>query len=72
MRVEDYRPESRFGTVICRAFSDLHELCRQAQRLCTENGRVLAMKGVYPVAEIEGLDADAVVARLLGQVEVPR
>ena len=55
-RVESYRPGELFDTVICRAFSDLHDLCQNASRLCAEGGCMLAMKGVYPMAEIEGLD----------------
>ncbi len=55
-RIEDYRPDERFGTVICRAFSDLRDLYQHAGRLCTADGRMLAMKGIYPMAEIEGLE----------------
>jgi 16S rRNA (guanine527-N7)-methyltransferase len=60
-RIENYRPDGRFDTVICRAFSDLHELYRHAARLCTAEGRMLAMKGVYPMAEIEGLEDKSVI-----------
>jgi 16S rRNA (guanine527-N7)-methyltransferase len=56
VRIEDYRPDELFGTVICRAFSDLHDLYKHAARLCTVDGRMLAMKGVYPMAEIESLE----------------
>ena len=56
VRIEDYRPDKLFGTVICRAFSDLQDLYKHAARLCTADGRMLAMKGVYPMAEIEGLE----------------
>ena len=55
-RIEDYRPDELFGTVICRAFSDLSDLYRHAAHVCAPDGRILAMKGVYPMAEIEGLD----------------
>ena len=55
-RIEDYRPDRLFGTVICRAFSDLHDLYQHATRLCTADGRMLAMKGIYPMAEIAGLE----------------
>jgi 16S rRNA (guanine527-N7)-methyltransferase len=54
-RIEDYRPQERFDSVVCRAFSELRELYRHAARLCTSGGRILAMKGIYPVAEIESL-----------------
>ena len=60
-RVENYRPGERFDTVICRAFSDLHDLYRHAARLCAPGGRMLAMKGVYPMAEIECLEDKSVI-----------
>lgn len=60
-RIEDYQPETLFDTVICRAFSDLHDLCRHAARLCVAEGRLLAMKGVYPMTEIECLEDKSVI-----------
>ena len=60
-RIEAYRPKQLFDTVICRAYSDLCDLCRNASRLCTPEGRLLAMKGVYPMAEIEGLEDKQVI-----------
>ena len=60
-RVEDYRPEQLFDTIICRAFSDLPEFYRNAARLCSQDGRLLAMKGVYPMTEIECLEDKAVI-----------
>ena len=60
-RIEDYRPDVLFGTVICRAFSDLSDLYQHATRACVPDGRMIAMKGVYPMAEIEGLaDKDVI------------
>jgi len=64
-RIEDYHPQERFGSVICRAFSDLRELYRYAAHLCASEGRILAMKGVYPMAEIEGLDNRAVIDKVV-------
>jgi 16S rRNA (guanine527-N7)-methyltransferase len=64
-RIEDYKPQERFDSVICRAFSELRELYRHAARLCTSSGRVLAMKGIYPVAEIEGLDNRNVIEKVV-------
>lgn len=55
-RIEDYQPQERFDSVMCRAFSELREIYRHAARLCNSTGRILAMKGIYPVAEIESLD----------------
>jgi 16S rRNA (guanine527-N7)-methyltransferase len=52
-RVEDYRPDELFDTIICRAFSDLPDFYSHASHLCKPGGRLLAMKGVYPMTEIE-------------------
>ncbi len=52
-RVEDYRPERLFNTVITRAFGSLAMLVQLTRHLCAEEARILAMKGVYPKAEIE-------------------
>ncbi|NNG12441.1 MAG: 16S rRNA (guanine(527)-N(7))-methyltransferase RsmG [Halobacteria archaeon] len=60
-RVESYQPDEQFDTVICRAFSDLHDLYRHTARLCTPESRILAMKGVYPMTEIEGLEDKSVI-----------
>ena len=60
-RIEDYQPAALFDSVVCRAFSDLHDLCRHASRLCVPGGRLLAMKGVYPMTEIECLEDKSVI-----------
>ena len=54
-RVEDYRPEQPFDVVISRAYSSLAEMHGQAARLLAPGGRLLAMKGVYPLAEMDAL-----------------
>ncbi|MEZ5541154.1 MAG: 16S rRNA (guanine(527)-N(7))-methyltransferase RsmG [Pseudomonadota bacterium] len=61
-RVEDYQPDALFDTTICRAFSDLPDYHRHASRLCKPDGLILAMKGVYPMTEIECLTAAGVSA----------
>jgi 16S rRNA (guanine527-N7)-methyltransferase len=55
-RVEEYQPEVLFDTIICRAFSDLPDFYRHSAHLCRENGKMLAMKGVYPMTEIECME----------------
>ena len=60
-RVEEYQPEVLFDTVICRAFSDLPDFYRYAARLCSAGGRMLAMKGVYPMTEVECLQDKSVI-----------
>lgn len=63
MRIEEYQPAAPFDTLISRAFSSLDEMHKHCARLCAQDGRILAMKGVYPLAEIESLpDASVVVA----------
>ena len=51
-RAEQYRTEAQFDSVISRAFSSLHDLVQRAGHLCASGGRLLAMKGTYPVAEL--------------------
>ncbi|MGH8495966.1 MAG: 16S rRNA (guanine(527)-N(7))-methyltransferase RsmG [Gammaproteobacteria bacterium] len=55
IRVEHYRPAQGFDTVLCRAFSALAKLLHSAGHLCAPGGRVIAMKGARPQAEIEAL-----------------
>lgn len=46
-----------FDTVVARAFAPLPELVAQVDPLCGSQTRVLAMKGKWPQAEIDGLPA---------------
>jgi 16S rRNA (guanine527-N7)-methyltransferase len=70
IRIEDYRPDTLFNTVVCRAFSALEDICKPARRVCQADGLLLAMKGVYPVAEMEGL-SDASLVRDVIPLVVP-
>lgn len=54
-RVEEYRPEQKFDTVVSRAFADLAEFVRLTSHLCVKDGVCLAMKGVYPYDELAQL-----------------
>ena len=56
-RVEQVRPEAPFDGVISRAFSDLADFVRLTGHLIAPEGRLYAMKGVYPEAEIAALPA---------------
>ncbi len=56
-RVEAYRPEETFRTVISRAFSDLADFIKLAGHLCAADGVMIAMKGLYPDDEIAQLPA---------------
>lgn len=59
-RVEDFRPARRYEVVISRAFAELADFYRAARRLCEPDGRLIAMKGVYPDEEIAQMPAGAV------------
>jgi 16S rRNA (guanine527-N7)-methyltransferase len=61
-RVEDFRPESGFGVITSRAFSDLREFVTLTRHLLKPGGRWLAMKGLYPNEEIAALPADVKVS----------
>ncbi len=55
-RVQDYRPDTRFDTVVSRAFASTQEFLDLAGHLCGPGGRILAMKGVYPEAEVAAIE----------------
>ena len=54
-RVEEVAPKAKFDIVISRAFSDLSLFISLTHKLCAEQGKWLAMKGVYPEAELAEL-----------------
>ena len=54
-RVESFKPEIEFETVICRAFAPLNRLLQQTGHLITKNNQLLAMKGKQVNEEIDKL-----------------
>lgn len=52
-RVEEYQAEPAFDTIVSRAYSSIQGLAESAGHLCTEQGQLLAMKGAYPLAELD-------------------
>ncbi len=54
-RAEDYRPRRPFDTVMARALASLADFVAYAGHLCAPEGRMLAMKGRRPDAEIAAL-----------------
>jgi 16S rRNA (guanine527-N7)-methyltransferase len=56
-RVEDFKPEKRFDTVLTRAFASLPEIIELTQHLISENGTLLCMKGQTPDEELAAVNA---------------
>lgn len=54
-RVEGFAPEAPFDVVLARAFASLADIWAGAASLLAPGGRVLAMKGQWPEAEISRL-----------------
>lgn len=54
-RVETWGAPREYDIVISRAFSDLAEFVTLAGRLCSRQGVLAAMKGVYPYEELAQL-----------------
>jgi 16S rRNA (guanine527-N7)-methyltransferase len=51
-RAEAFRPIDNFDVVISRAFSSMADFIKVAGHLCAVSGRLAAMKGIFPAAEI--------------------
>ncbi|MDP9065207.1 MAG: 16S rRNA (guanine(527)-N(7))-methyltransferase RsmG [Pseudomonadota bacterium] len=54
-RAENYRPAALFDTVMARALSSLNDFVAYAGHLCAPGGRLLAMKGKRPDAELSAV-----------------
>ena len=54
-RVETYRVEQRFSTILSRAVGPVDRFVKWAGHLCVGGGRLLAMKGRYPTDELKSL-----------------
>lgn len=54
-RIEKYLPEQRFDSIVSRAFSSIENFIEVSQRLLSDNGALLAMKGQAPEQELESL-----------------
>ena len=57
-RLDAHRPPHRYSTVISRAAFAIADLVTGARPILDAPGRIIAMKGPYPEAEINALDRD--------------
>lgn len=53
---EQYRPAELFDILIARAVAAIPDMLKRCRHLCAPQGRVLAMKGVFPQEELAALD----------------
>lgn len=54
-RIESYKPDKSFDTIICRALAPLDRVLEQSQHLITKDNQLLAMKGKQAQEEINKL-----------------
>lgn len=52
-RVELFQPKNRYDVIVARAFSSLANLLEVSQHLSSDQGIIVAMKGMYPNAELD-------------------
>lgn len=69
-RVENYRPEQKFDTLVSRAFASMADMLVAARHLCGPHGRFLAMKGTYPEEEMAAIPGEFVVQEVVA-LQVP-
>jgi 16S rRNA (guanine527-N7)-methyltransferase len=69
-RVEAYRPDALFDTIISRAFTDINALLQLTAPLCHPQGIFLIMKGRYPEDELSLLPSAYFVQEVV-TLEVP-
>lgn len=54
-RIEDYQPDKKLDTIICRAFAPLTRILEQTEHLISGDNQLLAMKGKHITEEIHEL-----------------
>ena len=63
-RLAGYRPPHRYSTVISRATLSIADLVSGSRHLLDPPGRIIAMKGPHPEAELDALDRDGLDVRV--------
>lgn len=69
-RAEDYKPRERFDCILARAVGPIENFVKWCGHLCVSGGRLLAMKGRSPDAELELLPTGWKVAAI-HRLQVP-
>lgn len=69
-RVENFLPATKFDFVISRAFAELSEYSALAGHLCSADGTLAAMKGLYPYEEIAQLPS-SFICKSIVKLDVP-
>jgi 16S rRNA (guanine527-N7)-methyltransferase len=57
-RCEDFNPSEKFDSILSRAFASIQVMLESTRHLLSEHGQFLAMKGMYPDAEIKAISKD--------------
>lgn len=70
-RLERYQPRATFDFVISRAFAELADFVVQARHLVAPSGRLFAMKGQYPEAELRRLPSGVELERAI-ELHIPQ
>ncbi|HSW69171.1 MAG TPA: 16S rRNA (guanine(527)-N(7))-methyltransferase RsmG [Gammaproteobacteria bacterium] len=52
-RCEDFIPSKKFDSILSRAFASIQVMLESTEHLLAKDGQFLAMKGLYPEAEIK-------------------
>jgi 16S rRNA (guanine527-N7)-methyltransferase len=69
-RVESYEPSALFDIVVSRAFASLYDMVMGTRHLLHREGRLWAMKGVYPENELRDCEKHAILEAFY-PLEVP-
>jgi 16S rRNA (guanine527-N7)-methyltransferase len=57
-RIEDYKPDIYFDSIVSRAFSSIPVMLAKTQHLAAPDGQFIAMKGNLPQQEIDEVSAE--------------